>query len=157
YHSKPFGITDAIAKNGSPMQVFNRFFQLGPKALSIKDIIPQNEGYIIIPNKIFAYNKGLGQSIGIGLYGILEINAPVVAITQQPFKVGLLLRGGDDKYFPDPGQHQYRQGVVNHGFIVYGSQLFRNAFGYGVETRSEERRVGKECRARWAACAASEK
>ena len=51
-------------------------------------------------------HKGMGQSIGDMLHGIVKITAKVMAITQQPFKVREVLWCGNNQDFLDTCQHQ---------------------------------------------------
>ena len=43
---------------------------------------------------------------------------------------------------------QMREGVISYGVSSYGYDI-RVADEFRIFTRSEERRVGKECRSRW--------
>ena len=41
--------------------------------------------------------------------------------------------GGDDQDVLDPGEHERRQGVVDHRLVVDGHQLLRGAQGDGIQ------------------------
>ena len=39
-------------------------------------------------------------------------------IAQQALEITFIFRRSDDENFADTGQHQHRQRIVNHGFII---------------------------------------
>ena len=61
---------------------------------------------------------------GLGWYGIAEADSPLGAIPQQLLKRRILGRR-DDQNVPDSRQHQRRQRVIDHGFIVNRQQLLK--------------------------------
>ena len=46
----------------------------------------------------------------------------------------------DDEYVPDAGEHQRRQRVIDHRFVVDREQLFADPLGYRIEARSRASR-----------------
>ena len=73
------------------------------------------------------------QSVGRGLFGVFKANAPIRSVAQETAEGGQVLGGGDDEHLADTGQHEHRDGVINHGFVVDGDHLFGDALGDGVE------------------------
>jgi hypothetical protein len=57
------------------------------------------------------------------LYDVLEIDAPLAAITEQLLKARGVLRGGDDEDVFDARQHEGGKRVVDHRFVVDRQQL----------------------------------
>jgi len=43
---------------------------------------------------------------------------------------------GDDENVAYAGEHQYRDGIVDHRLVENGEQLLAHAFGDGVEARA---------------------
>ena len=41
--------------------------------------------------------------------------------------------GGDDQYIPDASQHEDGEGIVDHGFVVNGLELFADHARDGIE------------------------
>jgi hypothetical protein len=76
----------------------------------------------------------LGQSIRAWLHLVLQIQAPLTAITQQLFKTGGILRCTDDQDIADPCQHQGAERVIDHRLVIDGQQLLADSHGDGVET-----------------------
>jgi hypothetical protein len=49
---------------------------------------------------------------------------PISTVTQQTTKRRLILRRRDDENLPNPGEHERRERVVDHRFVVDGCELF---------------------------------
>ena len=101
--------------------------------LAVENVVPQHHGHIVIADEFFSQDKGLGQSVGRRLFFIAQPHPVLAAIPQQFLEVGQIHRGGDDQDILDPRQHQGGQGVVDHGFVVNGKQLFAGNHGQGVQ------------------------
>ena len=56
----------------------------------------------------------------VGRYRMVCEQAP------EPRKI---LRRRDDEDIPNPGQHQYADGIIRHRLVVDGEKLLDNAFG----------------------------
>jgi hypothetical protein len=56
---------------------------------------------------------------------VLETTTPAeeVDLSQQLLKAGQILRCGYDQNIADPGVHQNRDGIVDHGLVIDGKQL----------------------------------
>ncbi len=74
--------------------------------------------------KLFGQQIGLRQTVGAGLRDIGQRHAPLAAIAKRTFELVGVLRGGDDRNLADAAQHQHRQRIVNHWFIIDRQQLF---------------------------------
>ena len=57
------------------------------------------------------------------------------AVPQEVFKIREVLGSGDDKDLSYPRQHENGQGVINHGFIIYGEELLAHPPRNGIEPR----------------------
>ena len=106
------------------------------EAGAVEDVIAQNHGAGLVPDKFLAQQKRLCQPIGRRLLRIGQAHAELAAVAQQPFKVRQIGRRGDEKNIPDARKHQSGKGVVDHGLIVNGKQLLRRHHGQGIEPRS---------------------
>ena len=103
------------------------------ETLAVKDVVAQNEAHTVLANKFLTDNECLCQSFGSGLFGILKPHADVPAVAQQPAKHRQVLRGRDDENLTDSRQHEHRDGVIHHRFVVNGYQLLGDTFGHGIK------------------------
>ena len=49
------------------------------EALTVENVVTQDEAHGVLADKFLADNKGLGQSFGTGLLGVLKAHADVLA------------------------------------------------------------------------------
>ena len=67
------------------------------------------------------------------LHRVAERNAPLCAVTEQLAKTRRIVGRGDHQNLADPGQHEDREGIVDHRFVEDRKQLLRNRKGQGVK------------------------
>ncbi len=101
--------------------------------VAIENVIAKNQRTMAVAEECFTDKKGLRQTVGAGLHGVLQVDAPLAAITKQLFEARRVLLGGDDKYVAYAGQHQRAERVVNHGLVVHRNQLFADRKRSGVK------------------------
>ena len=89
----------------------------------MEQVVAKNQSNWTVGEKISADQERLGQPIGAWLHGVLNAHVPGAAISEQATKGRLIMVGGDDQHFADPGQHQGAERVVNHWFVVHRHQL----------------------------------
>ena len=53
---------------------------------AVKNIVAQHKSHRIVPDKLFADKKSLGQSLRPGLDGVGEFHAEAGAVTEKPLK-----------------------------------------------------------------------
>ena len=73
------------------------------------------------------------QAVGAGLLGVADGDAEITAVAEQSSEGGIVFGGGNDQDFAYSRQHQYGQGIVNHGFVVHGQELLGHAARDGIE------------------------
>ena len=100
----------------------------------MEDVVAEDQAHRILANEFLTNQKGLGQAIGRRLFGIAEMHAELTAVPQQAAILRQVLRCGDHQDFLDAGQHQDRDRVVDHRFVVDRQQLFGHAQGDRVQT-----------------------
>ncbi|CWP75989.1 Uncharacterised protein [Neisseria meningitidis] len=135
-HAETFGVFDLISKHGCAVRLRCRLFQCLRKRLTVKNIVAQNQANIVVADKFFADDKCLCQAVRTGLHGITDGNAEIAAVAKQAFERGVVFRRGNHQNIADSRQHQNRQGVINHRFVVHGQELFGYAARDGVEARA---------------------
>ena len=64
--------------------------------MAIEDIVAQDKADRARADKLLADDKGLGQAPGLGLNGVLDGDAPLRAIAQQPLELAIVFRRRDD-------------------------------------------------------------
>ena len=99
----------------------------------MEDVVTQHEAHIILAHELLTNDERLCQSIGRRLFGIFEVYPIVAAIAQQTLETWQVVRCRDNQYIPDASQHQYRDGVIHHGFVKDGDELLAHSLGDGVK------------------------
>ena len=103
--------------------------------MPVENIISKDQANVILSDKLFPDNKRLSQALRPRLFGIREPHPPLLPIAQKALKPRQILRSRYDENIPDPGQHQHRKGIINHGLVVNGQQLLADRLGDRVQTR----------------------
>ncbi|MNE51873.1 hypothetical protein D3C80_1465210 [compost metagenome] len=99
----------------------------------MKDVVAQDQAHRIIADELLANQEGLCQAIGRGLLGIGKSDAELAAVAEQLAILGQVLRCRDQQDFADIGEHQHRNRVVDHRFVVNRQQLLGDPKGDGVQ------------------------
>ena len=86
----------------------------------VKDVISEDERHRIFPDKVSANQKGLRDTLGFGLNGILKGDAETLAIAQQSLDVGRVLWRGDHQILLDAKEHQQGERIVDHRLVIDG-------------------------------------
>lgn len=118
HYAKALWVGYVIAKYSCTFTARSGGMEVGGEVLAIKNIIAEDQAAIVITDKVFANNKGLGQAIGGWLFGITEFNTKLAAIAQHLAKIGQVFWGGDNQHFADASEHQYGERIINHRFVV---------------------------------------
>ena len=93
------------------------------ESLTVEDVISQNQGHILGTHEIPPDQKGLGQTTGTGLNRVVDGKTDMAPIPEHPFKILDIVRRRDQQYLADTGQHQCREGIIDHRFVVDGQKL----------------------------------
>src|SRR5207247_4644221 len=68
-------------------------------------------------------DESLRQALGTWLDLVLDAEAEVAAVAEETLERALVLRAGDDQDVADPGEHERRERVVDHGLVVDRNEL----------------------------------
>src|SRR5689334_13159695 len=69
----------------------------------------------------------MGQLLGAMLYGVLEAQTEIRAVTEETLEAALILGCRDDQDVLDARQHQRGQRVVDHRLVVDRNELLTDA------------------------------
>lgn len=133
HHPEAFWIFYLIAEYGGAFSTLCGLFQLWSETLAVEDVVAQHQAHTVVTDEFFADDKGLSKPIRARLYGVAEVDAKLFAVTQGTPEACQIFRGGDDEDVPDARKHEYRERVIDHGFVVHRQQLFGGAQCYGVQ------------------------
>ena len=122
-----------VAEHGGAVFFGGSLFQGLGKRLAVENIVAQDQADVVVADELFADDECLRQAVGAGLFGVADGDAEIAAVAEQSSERGIVFGGGDDQDFAYSGQHQYGQGIVDHGFVVHGQELFGYTACDGVE------------------------
>ena len=97
---------------------------------------PRTRAQFALPMKFAADEKRLRDAFGLGLHGVLEIDAEARSVAEEFCEARRVLRGGDDQDVANPGQHQRGQRIVDHRLVVDRQQALADRMGDGIEARA---------------------
>jgi hypothetical protein len=104
--------------------------------MAVIEVIAKNQRRGCVTNKLATNDEGLCQSIRRWLYCIVNIDTPLMAITQQLLEARRVLRCGDQEYVLYPRQHERAEWVVDHGLVIHWQQLLGDSHSHRVEPRA---------------------
>ena len=136
-HTVALGVADPIAEDGGLVLLVGSAHGLlehARKTCTMEDVVAQHKTGAVVADEVGTNGEGLGQAIGRGLLGILEMYAIVGAIAKQTLEAWEVVGSGDDEYITDTSEHEHTDGVIDHGLVVDGHQLLADAFSDGVQT-----------------------
>ncbi len=99
----------------------------------MEDVVAEDKACGVIADEVPADDECLCEAVGRWLFGVGEPDSVVAAVAKQSLESGEVSRGRDDQYIPDSGQHEGRNGIVDHWFVIDWEHLFRYPLGDGVE------------------------
>ncbi|MCY1429248.1 hypothetical protein D9M71_451580 [compost metagenome] len=126
-------VFDQIAEHRGTRRLLDGTQQLFAEALAVEDVVAQDQADRIVANEFFTDQEGLGQPIRRRLFGVAQFDTELAAVAQQLFVLGQVVRGGNQQDFPNTGEHQHRDRVVDHRLVVDRQQLLGNTQGNGVQ------------------------
>src|SRR5262245_24991583 len=133
-HAITFRVPHLICKDGSTGISFSSAFQILRQPMAVENVISQHQGNRVLTQKVSSNDKGLCNPLGLRLDRILDFQPPLSSVGKQKPKAFLVLRSGDHKNLPDSCQHQGRQRIVDHGFVVDRHELLAHGKSQRIET-----------------------
>ncbi len=98
-----------------------------------EQVVAQHQGARLVGDELAVEQKGLGDARRLRLLDVFQAQAPLTAVAQQTLEQGRVMRRGNDEDFPDTGQHQAGQRVIDHRLVVDRQQLLRHGNGQRVK------------------------
>ena len=138
-HAVTARIADPVAEH-SRLGIFlrrpDRLFQHRRKADAMEDVVAEHEAGAVVTDEFLADDEGLRKAVRRRLFRIVETDAVILPVPEQPLESRQVPGGGDDQDIPDPCLHEDGNRIVNHRFVVNREQLFADALRNGVKPRA---------------------
>jgi len=122
-HAEALGVLDPVAEHRGAAFLCRGALQLLGEMLAVEDVVAEDQAHRVVADEFLADQEGLGQAVRRGLLGIAEADPELAAVAQQVAVLRQVLWCGDDQDLADTGEHQHRDRIVGHGFVVDRQQL----------------------------------
>src|ERR1700732_1496975 len=96
---------------------------------SVKDIVAQNQTGARGTDKPRGDQECFGDSLRLWLFGVIDSDSQLQTIAQIVAKHRTILRRRDDQDLAQSAEHQRRQRITDHRFVVNRQQLFADDLG----------------------------
>ena len=90
------------------MQLCRRLVQCASEALAVEDVVTEHQAALIVADKLFADDEGLGKTVRTGLNSVLQLDAEYFTAAEQVLKRRLILRRSNDEDVLDATENQHR-------------------------------------------------
>ena len=101
--------------------------------MAIEDVVAERESDRVPADELAADEKRLGQAVRARLHGVIDVDAEMLAVAEQPAERLLVLRCRDEENLADAGKHQRRERVVDHRLVVDRHELLGHCDGEGIQ------------------------
>ncbi|MDT4819932.1 hypothetical protein FQZ97_530620 [compost metagenome] len=123
HHAVALGVMHVVREHGRTALLRISVRQQMGKVMPIEDVVPQHQRARRVPHELVADDECLRQAIGTRLHRVLQVDAPLAAVTQQLLEARRVLRRADDEDVAHAAEHQGAQRVIDHGLVVHRQQL----------------------------------
>src|SRR5262249_11773262 len=93
------------------------------EAGAVKYVVAENKRAAVAMDKLFADDERLGDTVGLWLQRITDVDAPLAAVTQKGFEPRHFWLGRNDENVANSRKHQRRQRIIDHRLVVDRQQL----------------------------------
>ena len=135
-NAEPLRIADGIGEDRRPVVTVGRPTEDILEAMAVEDVVAEDERGAGAPEELAADDERLGEPLGPRLLGIGERHAKSAPVAEETLEVGQVVRRRDQEDVANPGQHQRREGIINHRLVVDREQLLRDRQRHRVEPRA---------------------
>src|SRR5438093_7433666 len=103
---------------------------------AVEDVVAERQGDPVGSDELASDNERLRESIRARLRGVLDLQADLGAVAEQPPEAIALVWRGDDEDVADTREHQVRQRVVHHRLVVDRDELLADRARQRMQTRA---------------------
>ena len=103
---------------------------------AVENIVAERQRDAIVRDELAADDERLREAVGARLHRVVDLEADLGAVAEQPAEAVLLVRRRDDEDPPDAGEHQRRQRVVHHRLVVDRHELLADGARHRMQARS---------------------
>ena len=103
---------------------------------AVEDVVAEHEGHAVVADEVGPDEEGLREAFRLRLNGVLDRHAQLAAVTEQRLELVAVLGRRDDEHLANARRDERRQRVVDHGLVVDGHELLRDALGDGPQPRA---------------------
>ena len=132
-HAIALGVVNVVGKHAGTAGALVGAGQQFDEVVAVENVVAQHQGARVVAHKLFANDEGLRQPVRAGLHRVLNVHAPLAAVTQQFGKAWGVLRGADEQHIANARQHQRGERVIHHGLVVHRHELLAHGLGDGVQ------------------------
>ena len=108
HHAIPFRIADLIPEHRGADLPRHGITEIIGEMSPVENVVAQRQRHPIVADELAADQKRLRQAVRAWLCCVLDAQADVPAVAEQPQEPVLLVRRGDDQDAADARQHQRR-------------------------------------------------
>ena len=136
-HTVTLRVTHPIAKHRGLRLILSRrdsFTQELRETVAMKNIVAEHQAARIVTDKLLTDDKSLSEAVRRRLDGILEPHPIITSVAKQTLEPRQIMWRRDNQYLTDPGEHQGRNRIINHGLIKHGKHLLAHPLGDRIQT-----------------------
>src|SRR3712207_392156 len=104
--------------------------------MPVEEVITKDERAWLAANKLFSDQKGLRHTLRSRLDRIIDGQPQSLAISKERLVELEMVRRRNNEDLADIGQHEDRKGIINHGFVKDGQDLFGEGRGQRIQARA---------------------
>ncbi len=135
-HAVALRVLYLVGEHRRAGRFFCRLLQVAREVVTVKNIVAQHQRAGFLPYEVLCDEKGLRDAARVRLHGVLEIEAPARAVTEQLLEARGVLRCGDHEDIADACEHQRAHRVVDHRLVVDRQKLLGHDLRHRVEARA---------------------
>src|SRR5438876_1667613 len=135
--AEPPRILDFLQQDSCPLALLPEIRRMAGDG-TLDDIVPEDDTDQPPVGKKFRQRQSRRDTSFAFLVRVVKMREPkLLPIAQQPEEVTGVLPSGDDQYFPHTCFHERFDGIVDHGLVIDGQQVFVRDLGQRKQTRAQ--------------------
>src|SRR5882724_864322 len=126
-HTITFRVAHLITENACSALDRERFTE--KIKFPVEDVVAQNQARAGVANEFAADQKSLGDALWFRLFCILDLDSELGTVAQEILQHWHIFRRGNDQDIALAAEHEGRERVTDHRFVVNWEQLFAHDLG----------------------------